>query len=98
MHSAIFVADYATADHNVWNNFTGDVHRNLKGRTGVSRLAESVWLLNFRLDPTPLAFLVASAEERKVRYGILPLDDEPQWPGAGVGEQAGGGVFSKPQL
>jgi len=78
MHSALFVASYGT-DRIGWGEFLAFVDSQLKDAKHVLRLAENVWLVNAQKSFAPLAHLVALAEQRRVTYGILPFEREPEW-------------------
>jgi hypothetical protein len=43
------------------------------------RLGENVWLLIVQDTIAPLGHLVATAENRGIRYGILPFERAPEW-------------------
>jgi hypothetical protein len=95
MHSAIVVIkiperSYDTTVQQRWQAFTADVDQMgrsspdpLDQQTGVSRLAENVWLVNFQQNPAALARLVSVATQFGLTYGILQLDALPQWLPAG---------------
>jgi hypothetical protein len=80
MHSVIFHAiapdDQAAPN---WRSFIGDVDGKLKPYTNFERLAENVWLVNLRVQPAPLGFLVARAHAFHIEYRLLAFDDAPQW-------------------
>jgi hypothetical protein len=81
MHSAIFVAvNPATEETSTnWNTFIGEAAMSRTITKNAERLAEGVWLVNFRMSPAALSFLVSAAEHRSIPYKILPLADAPQW-------------------
>jgi hypothetical protein len=97
MHSAIVVikvqidSDPAgSINRHRWSTFITDVDalrestpRPLGKQQGVARLAENVWLVNFQENPAALARLVSYADQHQFPYGILQLEDEPQWLPAG---------------
>jgi hypothetical protein len=77
MHSVIFVAELT--DQKAWRNFSDRIKQVVTLDEHVLRLAENVWLVNLQVSPTPLGWLISVAEQQKMSYGILALDDEPQW-------------------
>jgi hypothetical protein len=83
MHSAIVVVAMSAVDQSGWNNFLSSINeklpRPLGNQQGVSRLAENVWLLNFRQNPAAFARLVDTAARYKLPCEILQLGDPPQW-------------------
>jgi hypothetical protein len=78
MHSALFVVKIP-AERDDWGGFLGSVATKLRQAKGVVRLAENVWLLNLQESAAPLGWLVSLCESGKFAYGILPLQDEPEW-------------------
>jgi hypothetical protein len=78
MHSAIFVAT-EISQRTDWENFLTIVATKLKDARNIERLGENVWLVNFLISPSALAWLIALAEQRGVDYKILQLDAAPQW-------------------
>jgi hypothetical protein len=90
MHSILFAAtvpdrNLPHAEHDKWRGFSDYASNKLELYTNVERLAENVWLVNLLVDPAPLGFLVAGAEEHQVAYRLLPFDVEPQWLPAAMG-------------
>jgi hypothetical protein len=78
MHSAIFVAT-EIPQRTDWENFLTVVATKLKDARNIERLSENVWLVNFLISPSALAWLIALADQRGVDYKILQLDAAPQW-------------------
>lgn len=85
MHSIMFVASMGADDFDdrqKWSNFLAFAGR-LRQFENVYRLAENVWLVDMRLSPTPLGYLVTHANENQVSYGLLPFERAPEWLPAG---------------
>jgi len=95
MHSAIVAIEippnsYDTSVPQAWNNFTADLDNlrsskpsPLQQQKGVSRLGENVWLVSLQENPSAFARLIYHADQFRLAYRILPLDDAPQWLPAG---------------
>jgi hypothetical protein len=79
MHSALFAAGQSTNRGSDWPTFVAETDRNPTIAGNAERLADGVWLVNFRQSPAALSYLVCAAEARTISYKILPLADEPQW-------------------
>jgi hypothetical protein len=79
MHSALFAATQPMNRGSDWPTFVADADRNQTITGNAERLADGVWLVNFRRSPAALSYLVCAAETRAIPYRILPLADEPQW-------------------
>jgi hypothetical protein len=88
MHTALFAASSVSIDLQAWGYFVAFIDAKLKHAKNVQRLAENVWIVNVQDGFGPLAWLVSFAEDRKVPYGILPFDDEPQWLRGGIDPKA----------
>jgi hypothetical protein len=78
MHSAIFYAKL-TSQRSDWANFLDHADRKTATDKGVVRLGENVWLLNVRESPAALGWLIGSAEQHGIQYGILPFAQAPEW-------------------
>ena len=78
MHSAMFIATIPSQKKD-WVEFEERVTAKLSRCEGVVRLAENVWLLSLQKSVAPLGWLVASAEQMGVSYGLLPFEHEPEW-------------------
>jgi hypothetical protein len=78
MHSALVVIQIPENDQK-WLAVMASVENLQETQKGVARLAENVWLVNFQENPTALGRLIFSADQHRVRYGILQLADAPQW-------------------
>lgn len=84
MHTVIFVAEIpGDRDQAVWREFTGDAQQKLKTEKDAIRLGENVWLIPTHESLRALAWLIATADRLRVRYGTLPLEHAPQWLPAG---------------
>lgn len=95
MHSAIIAVampewPQGTRNHPKWQAFIAAIDRltdakpdPLDRQSGVVRIAEGVWQVNFQDNPAAVARLVSCALEHKLTYGILQLDAAPQWLPAG---------------
>lgn len=79
MHSALFVAQVPVRERADRDTFLSYIIPKLKNPKDAQRLGENVWLVNFRLSPSALSWLVSSAERAGIVYGILPFADEPLW-------------------
>src|SRR6185437_8849318 len=91
MHSAIVVINMPEESHigtasPTWNAFIADVDGlrqqkvdQLYKQQGVQLLAQNVWLVNFQQNPSAFAWLIVSAKRHNLHYGILQLNDPPQW-------------------
>jgi hypothetical protein len=101
MHSAIIVIEmpemaYNATSNQAWQTFLAMVdltatHRPdpLHKQTGVERLGENVWLVNFLQNPAALARVVEAAVKKPLPYKILQLDAAPQWLPVGSGPEPG---------
>ena len=78
MHSAMFIATIPPQKED-WGGFVERATAKLSRCEGVVRLAENVWLLNLQKSVAPLGWLVASAEQMGVSYGLLPFERAPEW-------------------
>lgn len=78
MHSALFVA-HPRSESQEWKVFLGFVEAKLATQKGVARLAENVWLVNVHQSPPALGWLLAYAEQQKIAYGLLQIDQRPVW-------------------
>jgi hypothetical protein len=78
MHSAVFVAKL-TEKRTDWQEFAANADTKVGKDRDVSRLAENVWLVNFHASPAALGWLTTLCEQRGMTYGILQLEDAPQW-------------------
>jgi uncharacterized membrane protein YfbV (UPF0208 family) len=83
MHSAIVVVKMPV-DGQSWQGFRAtlkepQVAAALKDKQNVHRIAENVWLVNFQENQEALIKLVDAAARHQFSYGILQLDDKPQW-------------------
>ena len=84
MHSAIFVALPGPQRQGDWTTFLARAKENEKITQYAERLAEGVWLVNFRECPAALSFLICHAETTlAISYKLLPLPDPPEWLPAG---------------
>ena len=91
MHSAIVVIGMPDTGHDgysnpVWQTFLAIVNLTATNKpdpidkqTGVERLGENVWLVNFLQNPAALSRLVDAAVRKPLPYRILQLDAAPQW-------------------
>ena len=78
MHSAMFIATIPPQAKD-WDAFVERAATKLSHCEGVVRLAENAWLLNLQKSVAPLGWLVASAEQMGVPYGLLPFERGPEW-------------------
>ena len=78
MHSMLFIATIPDHRHD-WAEFVERSTMKLPPYEGVVRLAENVWLLNLQKSVAPLGWLVSTAEQMGVSYGLLPFEREPEW-------------------
>jgi hypothetical protein len=83
MHSAIVVVKVPEGEQS-WPAFRATlkephVAAALKDQQNVQRLAENVWLVNFQNNQEALIKLVDAAARHQFSYGILQLDEKPQW-------------------
>jgi hypothetical protein len=79
MHSALFVAKIPAQERQDWADFLAFIDQKIGADKSVIRLAENVWLTNFRGSPSALGWLSTTAERKGILYGILPFDAELQW-------------------
>ena len=91
MHSAIVVINMPEKSetegrHPKWLAFEADLCRSaepmvcsLDDQTGILRLSENVWQINFHENPGAFARLVSCAMHHKLGYGILQLKEPPVW-------------------
>jgi hypothetical protein len=77
MHSAMFIAQ-PSADES-WDKFSVNAGAKTEKDKNALRLAENVWLLDVRVSPASLGWLISTAERFGVSYGILQFEHEPQW-------------------
>jgi hypothetical protein len=104
MHSAMIVVDMphepATGafSRQKWNDFIAEVDglklpqvNRLEDQAGVRLVTENVWLIDFQQNPSALAWLVVLANRHRLPYGILQLNDPPQWIPAGFVPMGGDG-------
>jgi hypothetical protein len=66
-------------DYQKWRSFIGNADLKIAPMQGVERLSENVWLVNLRIDPTPLILLGNGAQQFGFGFRLLPFDDAPQW-------------------
>ncbi len=95
MHSALVVVQKPEVPFNEtespnWRDFLADLNglklqkpNPIHYQPGVQWLAENVWLVDFQMNPDALAWLVVSANRKRLRYGILQLDGPPRWTPSG---------------
>jgi hypothetical protein len=55
MHNALFAAVQSTNRGGDWSTFVADANRNQTIAGNAERLAEGVWLVNFRQSPAALS-------------------------------------------
>jgi hypothetical protein len=79
MHSVLFVASIDQENRDDWHTFSGMINMKLPQTKGIMRLAENVWLLDLTVSIDGFGLLVHQAKVGKIRYGILPFDEEPRW-------------------
>jgi hypothetical protein len=81
MHSALFVAKLGTRGirDQASQNFLGQANAKVRPSQYVVRFSENVWLINAAKDPASLGHLISYADTSGVSYGILQLDEAPQW-------------------
>jgi hypothetical protein len=82
MHTAIFYAaipdDGSQASRQLAALFLAEANK-LEGNPSATRLGDFVWEVNFRESPAALSVLVLACELLEIAYGVLTLDDAPQW-------------------
>jgi hypothetical protein len=96
MHSVLIVVDMPNEPttgafaQTKWNDFIAEVDglklptvNRLHERGGVQLVSQNVWLIEFQKNPSAFSWLVVTANRHKLPYGILQLNDPPQWSPAG---------------
>jgi hypothetical protein len=85
MNSVLFVAvvDPDAPRRHDWIEFGKSIAEKITPGPDAMRLAENVWLLNLEKSVSALGWLISSAEDRALSYGILPFERKPVWLPAG---------------
>jgi hypothetical protein len=81
MHSAIVYAVMPTSPYDAKHKAAVMLNglAKLENMKAFSQLGEFVWEVNFHESPVVLATLVSVLEQLEIPYGMLQLDDAPQW-------------------
>jgi hypothetical protein len=83
MHSAIVVVEFPSdgtqQPQQRWQAFLAAIVPLLQKNSALVQLGENVWQVNFQQSPAAFAELISACGKLGLRYGILPLYDEPQW-------------------
>lgn len=67
-----------------WQQFSDNVDARLEPhKQHVVRIADTVWMVDNQGAPAALAWLIATAEARKVAYTTAAFDTAPEWLPAG---------------
>jgi hypothetical protein len=85
VHSAVVVVKLRQdrqTEQKTWREFL-NVISPLEANEAAARLGENIWLIDFQRDPGAFALLVSACDQFELSYGILPLENAPQWLPAG---------------
>ena len=67
-------------DPTAWRQFVEILDLRLKEHEKrIARPAETVWLVDNQAAPAALAWLIVTAESRKISYAIASFDSAPEW-------------------